>query len=86
MSLKDIKEAQKERKVLFGIKQVLKAAKVPAKKTRKKSLKVFVAEDARDETLKKLKDAGVEFKVLKTKSEISKEIGLNFESEVFSIK
>lgn len=82
MSLKDLNEAYKKDKVSFGVKEVLKLAK--AKKIKKDS-RVFVSKDVREETLKKLEDAGVEFEVLKNKADISKELGIDFESEVFLI-
>ena len=82
MSLKDLVEADKKDKVLFGIKQVLKLAK--AKKIKKTS-RVFIARDAREDTITKLEKAGVEFEVLKNKKDISKEMGLDFDSEVFLI-
>jgi ribosomal protein L7Ae-like RNA K-turn-binding protein len=78
MSVRDIEDALKENKVFFGIKQCLK---------HKKKLKsVFIAKDARDETVDKLEKAGVEFIVLKTKQDLAKQLNLDFESEVFSIK
>jgi len=82
MSLRDLVEADKKGKVSFGVKQVLKLAK--AKKL-KKSARVFISRDARDETVKMLEDAGVEFEVLKNKKEISKEMGADFDSEVYLI-
>lgn len=83
MSIKELSEAMKEENLSFGIKEVLKAAK--AKKV-KKTAKIFVAKDARAETISKLEEAGVEFEVLKSKEEISKALGLDFESEVFFIQ
>jgi len=82
MSLKDLAEANKKGKVSFGIKEVLRLAK---KKKLKKSSRVFVAKDAREETFKALEKAEVEFEVLKTKAEISNEMGIDFNSEVFLI-
>jgi len=82
MSLRELSEAVKKEKVSFGIKEVLKAGK---KKKLKKDSRVFVCRDVRKETLDKLEKAGVEFEVLKNKTEISKELGLDFESEVFLI-
>jgi len=85
MSVKDIKEAMGKEKVLFGIKEVLKAGKSKKGKS-SKIKKVFLASDAREETKKKLEGAKIEFEVLKTtKFNSEKELGLNFESEVFSI-
>jgi ribosomal protein L7Ae-like RNA K-turn-binding protein len=82
MSMKDLVEANKKGKVVFGIKQVLKAAKA---KKMKKDARVFVPKDVRDETIKRLEDAGVEFEVLKTKKDIAKELGVDFNSEVYLI-
>ncbi len=82
MSLRDLVEADKKGKVSFGIKQVLKLAK--AKKLKKTS-RVFVARDTREETIKQLEDAGVEFEVLKNKDDITREMGIDFDSEVFLI-
>jgi ribosomal protein L7Ae-like RNA K-turn-binding protein len=78
MSIKEIKEAIDEKKVYFGIKQ--------AKKHKANIATVFVTKDARDETIKLLEDAKIEFVVLKPKSEMTKGLNLDFESEVFSIK
>ncbi len=80
MSLRDLIEADKKGNVLFGIKKVLKLAK--AKKLKKTS-RVFVARDTREETIKQLEDAGVEFEVLKNKEDITREMAIDFESEVF---
>ena len=79
MSVKEIKDAIDEGNVLFGIRQALKKGK-------KKS--VFVVKDTRDETIDKLEKAKVGFEVLgrQTKEEVAKELGLDFESEVFSIR
>jgi ribosomal protein L7Ae-like RNA K-turn-binding protein len=82
MSLKELADANKEGKVSFGIKEVLKLAKA---KKMKKSARVFVAKDAREDTFKKLEEVGVEFEVLKTKTDISHELGTNFDSEVFLV-
>lgn len=82
MSLRDLIEADKKGNVSFGIKQVLKLAK--AKKL-KKTARVFVARDTREETIKQLEDAGVEFEVLKNKDDITREMGIDFDSEVFLI-
>jgi ribosomal protein L7Ae-like RNA K-turn-binding protein len=82
MSLRDLIEADKKENVIFGIRQVLKLAK--AKKLKKTS-RVFVARDTREETIKQLEDAGVEFEVLKNKDDIAREMGIDFDSEVFLI-
>ena len=78
MSVKEIKEAIESDSVLFGIKQALKLGK--------KSKAVFIAKDARDETVEKLEKAGIEFDVLKSKADLAKELNLDFECEVFSLK
>jgi ribosomal protein L7Ae-like RNA K-turn-binding protein len=80
MNLKELKELYTGGKVHLGIKEVLKSSKKKGKK-----LKVFVAKDSRDETIKKLGDAGINFEFLKTKKEISDELDLDFESEIYSI-
>jgi len=78
MTIKEIKEAMKENKIYFGIKQTIK---------HKKDLKtVFITKDTREETVKKLEDAKIEFSVLKDKDELTKNLNLDFTSEVFSIK
>jgi len=77
MSMKDLKEAMKVNAVYFGIRQTLKNFK--------KLENVFIAKDARDETVEKLESSGVEFIVLRPKSEMTRELNLDFESEVFSI-
>jgi len=78
MSVKEISEAIESGNVFFGIKQALKIGK--------KSKNVFIAKDTRDETVEKLEAAGIEFDVLKSKAELAKELNLDFECEVFSIK
>jgi ribosomal protein L7Ae-like RNA K-turn-binding protein len=83
MSVKELKEALTAKKLSFGIREVLKAAK--AKKLKKTS-KVFVSKDVRDETVKQLETAGVEFEVLKNKNEIAQELGIDFDSEVYFIQ
>ena len=82
MSIKEIKDAMEEGKVLFGIRQALKFSKG------KKKLNVFIVKDARDETVQKLDEGKVPFEVLGrlNKEEVAKELGLDFESEVFSLK
>ncbi|MFA5060972.1 MAG: hypothetical protein WC494_01485 [Candidatus Pacearchaeota archaeon] len=77
MSIKDIKEAMEKEKVFFGVKQAIK--------NKKKISSVFVAKDVRDETIDKLEKAGVEFIVLKPKRELSRELNLDFDCEVFSV-
>lgn len=77
MNVKDIKVAMGNNSVLFGIKQALK---------KKGKLKyVFIAKDTRDETVNKIEKAGIEFDVLKSKSDIAKELNLDFECEIFSL-
>ena len=78
MSVKEIKEASAQNRVFFGIRQALK--------NKGKLDNVFIAKDARDQTVEKLESAGVEFGVLKSKADIAKELNLSFESEVISIK
>ena len=82
MSVKELIEAKKANKISFGVRKVLKLAK--AKKL-KKSSSVYVSKDARKETLKLLDDASVEYEVLKNKNDISKELGIDFDSEVFLV-
>ena len=79
MSLKELKTAFEEKKLSFGIRQIVKNSKS------KKKGKVFVAKDARNETIDILSNLGINFEFSKTKKEISKELGLDFESEVFLI-
>ena len=78
MSVKEIQEAIDGGLVLYGIRQALK--------NKGKLANVFIAKDTRDETVEKLEVAKIEFDVLKTKSEIAKELNLDFECEVFSIR
>ncbi|MEM4330584.1 MAG: ribosomal L7Ae/L30e/S12e/Gadd45 family protein [Candidatus Pacearchaeota archaeon] len=80
MSVKEIKEAYEKDKISFGIKEAIKLHK------KKKKIKVFVSKDAREETIKKLEEKNINFEFTKTKKEIAKELGINFESEVYSIK
>jgi len=48
---------------------------------------IFLARDSREDTRKKLENGKIEFEALKTsKEDIAKELGLNFESEVFLVK
>ena len=77
MSIKELREGIAEGNVLFGIKQALKLGK--------KSKRVFISKDARDGTIEKLEAADVEFDVLKSKADLTKELNLDFECEVFSI-
>jgi ribosomal protein L7Ae-like RNA K-turn-binding protein len=78
MSVKLLKEAIENKKVLFGIKQSIK---------HKKDLdSVFVARDARDETVKILEKEKIDFSVLKSRKDLAKELNLDFLSEVFSIR
>jgi ribosomal protein L7Ae-like RNA K-turn-binding protein len=78
MSVKELKEGIEEGKVVFGIKQALKLGK--------KAKNVFIAKDTRDETVEKLEAAGIEFDVLKSKVELTKELNLDFSCEVFSLR
>jgi len=78
MSVKEISEAIGSGKVSFGIRQCLKAGK--------KGKNVFIAKDARDETVEKLENANIEFVVLKSKEDLAKELNLDFECEVFCLK
>ena len=77
MRVKIIREAIDNNSVFFGIRQALKNGK--------KLKMVFIAKDARDETVEKLESANIEFDVLKSKSDLTKELNLDFECEVFSI-
>ncbi len=78
MSVKEIREGMEKKNVCFGVRQALKNPK---------GLKgVFIAKDTRDETVEKLESAGIEFVVLKPKAELAKELNLDFESEVFSLR
>ena len=78
MSVKEIKEAMGDNLVLFGIRQALK--------NKGKLKNVFIAKDARDVTVEKLEDVKIEFDVLKSKAYLAKELNLDFECEVFSLK
>lgn len=78
MSVKEIREAMEKGKVFFGARQALK---------NKGKLKgVFVVKDCRDSSVEKLEAAGIEFDVLKGKDEMAKELNLDFDSEVFSVR
>lgn len=76
MSIKEIKEAMEDKSVFFGVRQALK---------NKKLKQIFIAKDTRDKTVERLESAGIEFDVLKSKADITKELNLDFECEVFSI-
>ena len=79
MSIKDLKDSAEKGKVLFGFKQAVKLA------GKKKKPRVFIASDAREETFSVLEKAGIKPEILKTKEDISKQLGLDFESEVFTL-
>lgn len=78
MSVREIKEAMGKENVLFGIRQALKNSK--------KIKQVFIPKDARDSTVDKLESAGIEFIVLKSKDDLKKELNIDFDCEVFSLK
>ena len=78
MSVKEIKEAMENALVLFGVLQSLK--------NKGKLKNVFIAKDTRDETVERLENAKIEFDVLKSKADMAKELNLDFECEVFSLK
>ncbi len=78
MSIKELREGIEGGLVFFGVKQALKMGK--------KAKNVFIAKDTRDTTVERLEKAGVEFDVLKSKADLAKELNLDFESEVFSLK
>lgn len=78
MSVKELKEGIEEGKVLFGIKQALKVGK--------KAKNIFIAKDTRDETVGRLESAELAFDVLKSKTDLTKELNLDFECEVFCLK
>jgi ribosomal protein L30E len=82
MSIKEISEAIKKGNVLFGIKEALKLSK----KSKKAKHKVFAVNDARDETIKKLEENKIDFLRIKNKEDTAKELNLDFECEIFSIK
>ena len=77
MSIKDIREAMEKQQICFGVKQAIK--------NKKKFKDVFVPKDIRDETVERLEKEKIEFVVLKSKEEMSKELNLDFECEVFSL-
>lgn len=76
MSVKEIKESLEKGHVYFGIRQTIKHAK--------KIKNVYITKDARDQTAEALDKANIEFVVLKPKSDMTKELNLDFECEVFS--
>jgi len=78
MSIKEIREGIGKGIVFFGVRQAIK--------NKKKLKQVFIARDARDETVEMLEKADIEFTVLKPKSDMAKELNLDFESEVYSIR
>ncbi|MCK4997601.1 hypothetical protein KAS08_04815 [Candidatus Pacearchaeota archaeon] len=78
MSIKEIKEAIEDEKVIYGINQTLKKGK--------KLKRIFIAKDSRDSTVEKLDEAELEFDVLKSKSDLAKELNLDFYTEVISIQ
>jgi ribosomal protein L7Ae-like RNA K-turn-binding protein len=81
MNLKELKELSDRGKVCFGSRQVFKAFS----DKKKKSGKVFVAKDAREDVLQKLQEKNINFEFLKTKKEISEELGLDFKSEIYLV-
>ena len=81
MTVKDLKEGFEKEKVIFGLKEILKNLK-----GKKKKMKIYVCSDTRAEIVKKLDENKIEFEKLKSKEEVAKELGLNFECEVFSLK
>ncbi|MCD4771517.1 hypothetical protein K8R30_03835 [archaeon] len=78
MSVKELREGIEAGKVFFGIRQALKLGK--------KAKNIFIAKDTRDETVEKLESAGLEFDVLKSKADLTKELNLDFGAEVFTLK
>jgi ribosomal protein L7Ae-like RNA K-turn-binding protein len=78
MSIKEIRDGMESGKANFGLRQVLKNSK--------KVKSVFIAKDTRDETVEKLESAGIEFVVLKPKADLAKELNLDFECEVISLR
>ncbi len=77
MSVKELLEGIEVKKVLFGVKQALKVGK--------KAKNIFIAKDTRDKTVERLDKAELEFDVLKSKEELTKELNLDFECEVFCL-
>jgi len=82
MSVKEILEGIKKGNVLFGIKETLRFSK----KSKKAKYKVFVVQDAREDTLKKLEENKIDFSKIKNKEDVAKELNLGFECETFLIK
>lgn len=82
MSVKDISDAMKSGEVYFGLRQTLRNAI----KGKNKKSKVFVVSDARETTIKKLQDSGIEFSKIKNVEDSKKELNLDFECEVFLLK
>jgi len=82
MSIKEISEAIAKENVIFGLKETLKFLK----KSKNKKARVFITNDAREETINKLEAHKLELSKIKGKEDTSKELGLNFECEVFLIK
>ena len=78
MSVKEIKEAMENGRVCFGLRQALKGGK--------KMKGVFICRDTRDGTVEKLEAGKIEFDVLKPKEDVAKELNLDFECEVFSVR
>ncbi len=78
MSVKELREGIENKRVLFGFKQALKSGK--------KCKNIFIAKDTRDDTVNRLEEAGLEFDVLKSKEDLTKELNLDFECEVFCLK
>ena len=69
-------------KVVFGLKEILRNSK----KAKSKKARIFVVSDARESTLDALDAGKVEFEKIKNRTDVAKELGLDFECEVFSIK
>ena len=76
MSLKELKESMEKDNLFFGIRHVLKNSK--------NLNDVFLAKDARPETVKRLESLNIEFTVLKSKADLRKELNIDFDCEVFS--
>jgi ribosomal protein L7Ae-like RNA K-turn-binding protein len=82
MSIKEISEAIEKEHIIFGLKETLKTIK----KSKGKKLKVFVTSDAREETIKKLQENKIDFLKVKSTVDVTKELSLGFECEVFLVK
>lgn len=78
MSVKELREGIESGNVVFGIRQALKMGK--------KAKVIFIAKDTRDWTVRRLEEAGLDFEVLKSKDELTRELNLDFGCEVFSLK